>query len=429
MLHVFMKYTLLNVLGMIGLSCYILADTFFVSKGLGPEGLTALNLAIPVYSFIHGGGLMIGMGGATRYSILKSRGEKKNADRVFTQAVLLSVSCSAVLFVIGLLFSNQIATLLGADSTVHSMTNTYLKVIMLFAPMFMMNNVLLCFIRNDGNPQLAMVAMLGGSFSNIVLDYVFIFPCDMGMFGAVFATGLAPVISMMILSSCFLRKKQEFHMTGTGLTLHTLSDICALGATSLITEVSAGIVMIIFNMLILKLMGNMGVAAYGVIANLSLVVVAVFTGISQGIQPLISSNFGSGNKANIRSLYRYALIFAGVFSVIVYVICCVFASPIVSIFNSEQNLELQTTAVYGLRLYATAFLLIGFNVITATYFSSTDQPKPSFCISALRGFIIIIPTAFLLSSLFGMTGVWLVLLTSESIVAVTALILYKRLSL
>ena len=167
-LNYFIKYASLNVLGMIGLSCYILADTFFISKGLGADGLTALNLAIPVYSFIHGSGLMIGMGGGTRYSILKSQNRQKDMNQVFTNAAVAFLLPALFFFCAGLFFSAPLTHLLGANETVFEMTQTYLRVILFFAPAFMLNNLLLCFVRNDGAPQLSMLAMLMGSFSNTV---------------------------------------------------------------------------------------------------------------------------------------------------------------------------------------------------------------------------------------------------------------------
>ena len=202
-LQEFIKYSSLNVLGMIGLSCYILADTFFVSKALGADGLTALNLAIPVYSFIHGSGLMIGMGGGIKYAIVKSQKDADRADRIFTNAAALMVIIAGIFFLLGIFGTGFLVRLLGADEAVFEMTQTYLKVILLFAPMFMTNNLLLCFIRNDGAPQLSMTAMICGSLSNVVLDYVFMFPLGMGIFGAAFATGLAPVISILILMPFF----------------------------------------------------------------------------------------------------------------------------------------------------------------------------------------------------------------------------------
>ncbi len=422
----FMKYVSLNVLGMIGLSCYILADTFFVSKALGANGLAALNLAIPIYSFIHGSGLMFGMGGASKYSIARSQKEGRLANRIFTQTLILALVFSAVFFLLGLLYSGTIIGLMGADAEVFKMSKTYLQVILLFAPLFILNNVLLCFVRNDGAPQLSMLAMLSGSLSNILLDYIFMFPLGMGIFGAVLATGLAPLISILILSTFFFRKKNSFHLTKCRLSMMLSSGILSSGIPSLVAELSSGIVMIVFNAIIVRLQGNVGIAAYGVIANLSLVVLSIYTGIAQGIQPLISSNYGAGRQANVRLFLRYALIAMLLISAIIYSSIFLAASQIAGIFNSEQNALLQSIAVLGLKLYFTASVFAGFNIIMAVYFTSTEHAGPAQIISLLRGFIIILPMAFLLSSLAGMLGVWLVFPATELLVACISLRLYRR---
>ena len=284
----FARYASLNVLGMIGVSCYILADTFFVAKGMGADGVTALNIAIPIYSLIHGTGLMIGMGGATKFAIYKSQGRDEAGSRVFTCALLMALVIGAIYFLGGAFFSMPLAKLLGAKGSVVGMTNTYLKVLMMFGPFFVLNDTFNCFIRNDGNPKLSMAAMLTGSFSNIILDYVFIFPLDMGIFGAILATGLSPVISLCILSIYKFRKKNSFHIVRTRHEGRTFGGILSIGVQSLITELSSGIVVLAFNIIILGLAGNTGVAAYAVIANTSIVAVSIFTGIAQGGQPLIS---------------------------------------------------------------------------------------------------------------------------------------------
>lgn len=420
----FAVYSSLNVLGMIALSCYILADTFFVSKGLGTNGLTALNLAIPIYSFIHGSGLMIGMGGGTKYSIYKSQNEIKSGNRTFTNAVYLAAAFAVIFVLIGIFLPGTIVSLFGAKDSVFDLSKTYLQVILLFAPAFLMNNVLLCFVRNDGAPQLSMAAMIVGSLSNVVLDWVFIFPCNMGIFGAAFATGLAPVISMIILSPHFLRKKNEFHFTKCKLQGKLSIGILSSGIPSLVTEVSSGIVMIVFNSIIMGIQGNIGVAAYGVIANLSLVVMAIYTGIAQGIQPLVSRNHGFKKYANIQSVMRYALITMLIFSAIIYSVVFFATSQIVNIFNSEHNDMLQNIAIQGLRLYFIACPFAGFNIIISVYFTSTEHPRPAHLISILRGFIIIIPMAFLLSFIAKLFGVWCAFPVTELIVATIGMIFY-----
>lgn len=422
----FLKYSSLNVLGMIALSCYILADTFFVSKALGADGLAALNLAIPVYSFINGSGLMIGMGGGIKYSIAKSQGAAQRADQTFTNSAVLTAVIAACFFLTGLLASGSLALLLGADGTVYEMTRTYLQVILLFAPMFMTNNLLLCFIRNDGAPQLSMAAMITGSLSNVVLDYVFMFPFGMGIFGAVLATGMAPVISILVLSPYLFRRKNQFHLRKCRISGKLALGIFSSGLPSLITEVSSGIVIIVFNTIILGIAGNIGVAAYGVIANLSLVVMSIYTGISQGIQPLLSSGYGTGNRKKTQSVLRYALVSAVLISVVVYV--CVFfgADPIAAVFNSEQNATLQSIAVTGLKIYFTACVFAGFNIILSVYFTSTENALPAHIISILRGFVVIIPMAFLLSAAAELTGVWAAFPATELIVSLIGAGLFFR---
>ena len=411
------RYTALSVVGMLALSCYILADTFFVSKSLGTEGLAALNIAIPVYNFIHGTGLMLGMGGATRFSICRSRGARREADEMFTNTLYMAAGFSALFAALGLFFSGELAALLGADEEIFAMSRTYMQVLLLFSPAFILNDIFVCYVRNDGNPQLSMAATAGGSFSNIVLDYVFMFPLGMGIFGAVLATGLAPVIGIAIMSPHWLKASKGFHAVRTGLSAAHVRNNLALGFPSLLAQLSSGIVIIVFNAIILRLTGNTGVAAYGVVANLSLVIAAVYMGIAQGIQPLVSREYGKGNKKAQRSFLTWALYSMAVLSVLLYAGIFLEADPIARIFNSENDLRLQEIAVPGLKLYFTAILFMGYNVILSTYFTSVEKVIPAHVVSLLRGLLLIVPAAFVMAGLWGMTGVWLAFPVTEGITA------------
>ena len=420
----FFKYSSLNVLGMLGLSFYILADTFFIARGMGSDGLTALNLAIPVYSLIHGSGLMLGMGGGIHYSLRKNTGARQTTDGIFTHTLLLGGLFSLVFVFLGVFFSEPLVHLLGADDRVFAMTETYLQVILLFSPAFICNNILLSFIRNDAAPQLAMAAMLGGSFSNVILDYVFIFPLDMEIFGAVLATDLAPIISILILSIHFIRKRNQFRPVLCRLQPRILRDLCASGMPSLITELSSGIVILVFNAILLHLGGNTAVAAYGVIANISLVVVAIYTGIAQGIQPLISSSIAAGRKEERSRLLTYAVCSVGILSGLLYTLMFFGASQIVAVFNSEGNSLLQSIATEGIRLYFIACPFAGYNIILTGFFTAAGQSLPAQLLSLLRGFLLIIPSALLLSFLAGVTGVWISFPATECITALTGLLLF-----
>lgn len=424
-LREFAKYASLNVAGMLGLSCYILADTFFVSLALGADGLAALNLAIPLYSFLSGCGLMVGMGGATKYAIQKSQGDHAGADRTFTHGAYL-VGGLALLFVLaGLFLPGTIVALFGGEGAVFAMSRTYLRVLLLFAPAFLANNLLLCFVRNDGAPQLSMAAMLTGSFSNVVLDWVFLFPCGMGIFGAAFATGLAPLLSILVLSPHFFRRKNQFHLTRCPLEGRRAAGILSSGVPSLVTEVSSGVVMIVFNSILLSLAGNVGVAAYGVVANLSLVVISLYTGIAQGIQPIISRSHGLGDHRAARATLRYALATALALSALIYAGIFFGASPIAGIFNSGGDPVLQAIASQGLRLYFLACPFAGFNIVLAQYFTAREKPRPAQAISLLRGFFLIIPLAFLFSWLGDLAGTWCAFPAAEALVSALGLWLLR----
>ena len=419
----FSKYVSFNILGQIAYSCYTLADTFFVSADLGTNGLTALNLAFPVFCMISGAGLMIGIGGSSRFSILKSRSESKTADQIFTNAFILVFMFAAIFFFAGFFASSPLTKLLGANNQVFEITNIYLKTLMLFAPAFMLNHLLQCFVRNDGHPSLSMAAMMTGSFSNIILDYIFIFPFNMGIFGAAFATGLSPVISMLILLPYFIKKKNSFHFISTNLVQmkRNIGTILGNGVPPFLTEAASGVVMLVFNFIMLRIAGNVGVAAFGVISVISLVVIALYTGLSQGMQPLISQNHGAENKKNVRTLLNYSLVTSVLLSAVIYGIIFFNAPFLVSIFNREQDLFLAQYAIPGLKLYFTACPFIGFNIVLSTYFISINHPLPAQIISILRSFFILIPMAFILSYFWGMTGVWLAYPATEILVFIIAL--------
>jgi putative MATE family efflux protein len=419
----FTKYVSLNILGMIGLSCYILADTFFIAKALGATGIAALNFSISIYSVIHGTGLMIGIGGATRYSILKSRNKDEKANIVFSTSIKLGVLIGVMFAVIGIFGSRALALLLGADTSTLPLTKTYLATILCFAPFFITNNIVLAFVRNDNNPNLSMLAMLTGSFSNIVLDYIFMFPLGMGMFGAAFATGLAPIIGIGILLFHFVKSKNHLRYVRSRILWSSIRDIFSLGLSTFITEVSSAVGLITFNLVILSLKGNLGVAAYGIVANIALVGISIFTGIAQGMQPLISKGYGLKNYEVLRKVLKYGLLTSLSLALIIYFVMFLNADGIIGIFNSQNNLEIAQIAKTGLRIYFIGFFFVGINIIMAMYLSATEYAKDAFIISIARGCIIIVPLVLLLSRIWNMAGVWFAFVLTECIVTIVAILI------
>lgn len=412
----FLEYVLSSMLAMVGQSIYILADTYFVARGLGANGLAALNLAIPIYSFINAVGLMLGIGGAARFIVARTVGDKKRSRQIYTTSAACGLLAGFGFALLGIFFVNPITTLLGAKGETYEMTKTYLRMVMLFAPAFISNSIFSAFVKNDGGPKLAMLGMLAGSFFNTVFDYIFIFPMGLGIFGAVLATVFSPIMGIAVLSLHLIRKKSSFYPVKGDFRLTELKRVLSLGLSSLISEITNGIVMIVFNIVILKLAGNAGVAAYGVLANIILVVMAVYNGIAQGVQPLFGRFFATNDREKLRLSYRDALIAVGLSSALFYFVTMGFPAQITALFNNENNAEMQRLAVEGFRLYFSSCFFLGFNLLTIMYFVSTAQDKQSQILSLLRGIVLVLPFLLVFSTLFGMTGVWLAMPVSELVV-------------
>jgi putative MATE family efflux protein len=411
---------------MLGLSAYIFVDTFFIAREMGAYGLASLNLAIPIYSIVFALGLMIGIGGATKFAVLKSRNKTQEANRVFTNAVILTALASIFFLSIGVFFSETITRLFGAYGVVFEMTLIYLRVILLSSPLFLFTALLTSFIRNDGFPVIAMGASLISSLSNIFFDYILIVEMQMGMFGAALATTLAASLGLLFIAGYFIIKRSGFRLIKCNFSGKLSLNIFSIGLPACISEISVGIVIITFNLIIMNLLDNVGVAAYAIVANISVILIAIYNGVAQGMQPLISRNHGRGHTHNIRTVMSYGLITVGIISTTFYLFAFFGASAITSIFNSENDPLLQAIATDGIRIFFIGCIFVGFNIVLSTYFTATEYPRPAQIFSILRGFLIIVPVALLLSAALGITGVWLALPVAESAVTLIAVVMYVR---
>lgn len=417
----YLKYVSLNILGMLGISLYILADTFFIAQRVGSLGLAALNFAIPIYSLIYGVGLLFGIGGAAKFSIAKGRSDQNRQNQYFSLSLLLGILCGLIFLMVGIFWSEPLGAMLGADGQTIGYTSLYLRIILFFAPFFICNNIFLAYIRNDGEPRLSMIAMLAGSMFNILMDYVLMYPLGMGMMGAALATSFAPIVSLSILSVHWLRKNNTFHLGKKLPGMKGAFQMMSLGLSSLITELSSAVVLITFNFVMASLAGNSGVASYGIVANIALVAISVFSGIAQGMQPLLSRCFGKGDGQGTKSILRYGVLTALAIAIFLYGISFWQVQGIVGAFNKEMDLQIQSMAEEGIRIYFVGFLFAGINMVMAMYFSAVEQGGMGFLVSILRGCIILVPMVLVLSRVWGITGAWVAFVTTEGSVLLITL--------
>ncbi|MDD6990347.1 MAG: MATE family efflux transporter [Oscillospiraceae bacterium] len=410
----FAKYVSQNILGMVGMSLYVIADTYFISLAVGAKGITALNLVLPIYSLIFAIGAMIGVGSAIRFAVNGGR-KTTDRDKYFFNALFWGTLIGLVFSAAGLFFPERVISLMGGDSEITAVGSGYTRIFMSFAPFFIWNHICNAFVRNDGAPSVSMAATLSSSLFNIAADYILMFPLGMGMEGAALATALSPLIGVLVCCKHFTSKKCTVKLTFSAPSLRRLKDACMLGISSFVGEISSGVTTAVFNGLILSAAGNTGVAAYGVIANCSMVAASMFNGIAQGSQPIASKLYGDGNIQGVKKVVKLSAFTAAAVSAALISAVYFFTKPIAGIFNSENDPLLAAYAESGLRLYFPGFIFAGLNIAGAGLLSAVEAASGAFAVSVSRGFVFIIPCALIMSALWGLTGVWLSFAAAELI--------------
>ena len=421
----FVKYVSQNIFGLLGTSCYILADTYFIAQAAGTDGVTLLNLCLPIYNFIFAIGSMIGLGAATRYAILRAQGDEK-AQRYFSNAVFCACILAVPFVLAGIFCPDGLLRLMGGDAGIVALGENYARIFLLFTPFFMCNYVVASFVRNDGDPSLAMVATLSGSLFNVVFDYIFIFPMGLGLPGAALATAISPMLSIAICSTHFLKQSNTVAFVRKAPSLRLLAQSCQLGISGFVGELSSGVTTTVFNFLLLRLAGNVAVAAYGVVANFALVATAIFNGVAQGAQPLVSQCYGRNEMAGAKKLLLLGCGTALGLAAVLYGVVFGFTDSLVALFNSENSALMAEFAHSGMRIYFAGYFFAGCNIVAAGYLGAVDRPTEASITSLCRGMAAIVVCSLVLSALFGMTGVWAAFPASEAITFALTLYLLKR---
>lgn len=421
----FFKYLIPSIGGMLGVSLYVLGDTMIVGRGLGSQGLAALNISIPIINVFNGLGLLFGIGGSTLLSINRGRGDHKGTNDIFSKSMIMAFIAGIILTLVRVFFLDKLVWFLGASEDTFQMSKDYLGVLMGFSVMFLLNSALTVFVRNDGSPRLAMTGMLVGSVLNVILDYVFIIKLKWGMAGGALATGISPTVGLLILSIHFLSKQNKIKFIFLKPNFNILKRIVANGSSSFIVELSAGIVIFSFNQSLARIAGDIGISAYSIIANLSLIFTAIFIGIGQGIQPIVSFNFGANKLDRVYGSVRLGIFTALGFGALFYALGLFFPEILVFIFIDAEA-QLLNITVRGIRIYFLAFILMGLNIVLTSFMQSKEYSKISFTVSLFRGFILVIIALMILPKLFGIDGVWLTLPVVELLTFIMAIFRFKK---
>ena len=333
---------------------------------------------------------------------------------------------TAALAWIGLiLFERPLLTFFGADETLPALAQRYMILIKVVFPLFLFNQMFAAFLRNDGAPALATLGVLSGGIFNVFGDWFFVFPCDMGVYGAGLATALGSAVSFLVMLTHFASRKNTLRLVKPKRLARKLWKIAVTGFSSFFTDMAMGILTVLFNRQIMQYLGSDALAIYGPIINVSIFVQCCAYSVGQASQPIISTNFGAGKEARIRETLRYALwtvVFFGVFWTAPSVACpnlCIriFMSPTETILAMAPSI---------IRTYAISFLLLPFNIFSTYYFQAILQPKAAFIVSVARGLVISGALILMLPLLAGADSLWFAMPITELVTAVYAAACIRR---
>ena len=407
-------------------SIYSFVDTVVVGQYEGKTGTAAISCVTPIWNLFISFGILFGIGGSVMFSVCRGAGDERKSNEYFTSSLLSVVGVSAVLYVLFLTLKAPLLSLFGAgdDEVVLAKALAYVSWIAYVMPLFIVGNYLSAFIRNDGNPLLATVAVVSGGVFNIFGDIFFVFGLDMGISGAGLATMIGQILSFCIMLTHFVRRKKcTLRFARPHGFFALLMRVLRGGFAPFIVDFSLGVLVILFNNRIMQLGGQTALGVFGAIATTVLLVQVLFYGVGQALQPLASFAYGAGDTQALCKLLKYALLTAAAMSVIFFLTAMCAPAALTLVYIGEPGEETLALGVYAFRAMSVQMLFMGINVTLGYYFQSVLKVATSVMISLLRGLVLCSALLYLLPAAFGAHAVWWAMPAAEAVTAVVSLVL------
>lgn len=396
----FFKYLLAAFGSALITSIYSIVDASMVGQYHGADGSAALAVVAPIWNVIYSLGLLMGIGGSV---LLSSQNAKPDNDgtenKYFTIAIIGSIFLSIICWITIFLFDGPILTFFGADETLLVLAKRYLTPIKFVFPLFLINQMLSAFLRNDKNPLLTTIAVLAGGIFNIIGDYLFVFVFDMGIFGAGLATAIGAALTLVILLIHFFTKKNTLKIIKPERFFKEMWEVTYTGFPTFFIDAAMGILTVLFNRQIMKYLGGNALAIYGPILQISTFVQCSAYSVGQASQPIISTNYGANKGDRIKETLKLGIIVSFAFALIYTSVSLIYPNGYIYIFMIPTD-EILKMAPSIIRSYALSFILLPINIYFTYYFQAILKPKISFLISILRG-LVISGTLILVLPLFG----------------------------
>lgn len=408
-----LRFVLPSIVMMIFTSIYGVVDGLFVSNYVGKTAFAAVNLIMPFLMAISALGFMIGTGGSAIVAKTLGEGKKEQANEYFSMLVYLTLIGGIVLSALGILFSPLIARGLGADGALLTNCVLYARITLLSMPAFMLQNVFQSFFVTAEKPKLGLGVIVIAGVTNMVLDFLLVGVFQIGLAGAAFATVTSECIGGLFPILYFARRNSSLLKLGrTHFNGKIFLCACGNGSSELMTNLSSSIVNSLYNIQLMNLAGENGVAAFGTIMYVNFIFIAIFLGYSIGSAPLVSYHYGADNHDELKNLFQKSLRLIGIWGLMLFILAQLIARPLAAIFVG-YDADLFSMTQNGFRIYCIAYLINGFNIYGSSFFTALNNGLISAAISFLRTLVFQLAAVLLLPLLLGINGIWSAVAVAE----------------
>ena len=424
-----LRFTFPSIIMMIFTSVYGVVDGLFVSNFVGKTPFAAINLIWPFLQILGCGGFMLGTGGSALVSKTMGEGDKDKANRYFSLLVITTVVLGIAITIPGMFLIEPVAVLLGADEAMLPYCVTYGRILLAAQTAFMLQGVFQSFLVTAERPALGLLVTVGAGVTNMVLDFLFIAVFQWGLVGAALATILSQTVGGVVpLIYFLLPNKSPLRLTLPRMRLTAclavIGRVSVNGSSELMTNISMSVVSMLYNYQLMRLAGEDGIAAYGVMMYVSFVFIAVFIGFAVGSAPIVGFHYGAGNHGELKSLLRKSLTLTVLAGIGMAVLSAALSTPLSGIFVGYDEGLYELTR-HGFLLYSASFLFAGFGIFGSSFFTALGNGGISAAISFLRTLVFQVAAVLILPLLFDIDGIWFSVTAAELLATgVTLLFLF-----
>lgn len=399
------RFAFPTIVMMLFMGLYTVMDTIFVARFVNTDALSSINIVCPVINIIVGAGTMLATGGSAIIAKEMGEGKQKSANENFTWIICVGVFLGMMICLLGVLHIRPLILALGATQRLYPYCRDYLFVLLLFVPASMFQVLYQNLFVTAGRPGFGLVLAVGAGILNIILDYVFLVIFPMGIKGSALGTGMGYLFVAVIGTVYFLCNKKGLRFVKPKIRWRILCKCCTNGVSEMVSQMANAVTTFLFNWMMMRLLGEDGVAAITILIYMQFLLSTIFIGYSMGTAPILSFAYGERNKKKVKDILKRSLFLILVFSIFVFGVTIGCRTTLAGLFADYKS-EVYKIALNGFLIFPVAFLFCGINIYSSSFFTALSDGKTSALISFMRTFGFLLISLLIFPRIFGVDGIW-----------------------